>query len=562
MERPFSGPANREVFSITVGNSDQDSIYSLAASTGRATPGSTILAAGGPDGTVRLWDSRIAANTTKPISTFLGHTGNVRSILISEDGEWVLSASADSSIRLWSVTAGRFLHTFDMHSDSVWSLHSQHPSLQVFYSSDRIGTIVKTDLRGIGSDVDKEGVCTVIANEHSGVSKVVSAGPYIWAATCNSRIHRWLDFDTTDYAFNKVLYESPEGSKTDLDKTAEAKDEEKKDEDSSSAGETLKTHFIDLDGSPTLRFNKNLPEVLLSLGESAQANPPAGAPGSTHLAPMITNSSNNMDPLATTVTNSSAISPTDISPDTATIGTAESASVVYSILPGDDDEGEENELADVLESTVVEPVYINPVETLQGKIGLIKHQLLPNRRHVLTLDTDGVIKLWDLVQAVELTSYPKGLELEDVADNLRTFDVVSNWCQVTTRSGELFITLDENSCFDAEMYAEEILPTIGQEVLSKSSPLNPSIDELLPDQRINLGKWVLTNLLANVLSAEKIKDLELRKDLAKRRKEDGPNGIKRSLKALSNGNGKLFFIFHNFFNFSNFLTFLLIIIFF
>lgn len=476
---------NNPVFSINVGkddNNNKSSIYSLAAAGSSDSPGSTILAAGGPDATVRLWDSRTASANAKPIASFLGHTDNIRSLLISENGDWVLSGSADSSIKLWSVKAGRLLHTFDMHADSVWSLHSQCPSLQVFYSSDRTGTIVKTDLRGVGTDIDKEGVCTVIAKEHDGVSTVATAGPYLWAATCNSRIHRWMDFDTTPYAFNKTFYESAEGSEVSLNEKEKEKNDEKEKTDTANANgnkdeknqegekdeDQLKTHFLTIDGNACLRFNKNyVPNSVL---------------------------------------------PVD---DAATLATLETGSVIYSILSNDEEEPILN-----LEDVIIEPLYQNPVETLQGKIGLIKHQLLPNRRHVLTLDTAGVIRMWDLIQAVELKSFGTGLSMDDIADSFHTYDVVSNWCQVNTRSGELFITLDQNSCFDAEVYADELLPEIGLEMLQKSSTQNPKLGDLPADLRINLGKWVLKNLFSHLVATEVKKDSVVREELIKK-KESG-----------------------------------------
>lgn len=482
IESSTQNKQKNKLFSIHVGDNDKTSIYSLAAS--HNSPSSSIIAAGGPDATVRLWDSRSAASNAKPIASYLGHTDNIRSLIISENGKWVMSASADSSIKLWSVTAGRLLHTFDMHSDSVWSVSSQHPSLQVFYSSDRVGTILKTDLRGVGADIDKEGVCAVIANEHSGVSKVVSAGPYLWAATCNSRIHRWLDFDTTPYAFNKAFYQSPEASKTELEKP------DKESEESSKQDGVTKSHFLTIDGNACLRFDKDY--------ASKAALP---------------------------------------SEDTATIATMDSSSVIYSILPDDDDDDDAAILD--LEDTVVEPLYINPIETLQGKIGLIKHQLLPNRRHVLTLDTAGVIKLWDLIQAIELKSFGTGLSMDDVAESFKAYDVVSNWCQVTTRSGELFITLDQHSCFDAEVYADEILPTIGQDVLQKASSLNPTLDKLPADQRINLGKWVLANLFGHLVTVELEKDRLVRMQLVKKKESGQLNTKPLTANGSANANSQL-----------------------
>ncbi|VVT47129.1 uncharacterized protein SAPINGB_P001557 [Magnusiomyces paraingens] len=403
----------QQVFSLNVGNNDKGSVYSLAASQ------SSIIAAGGPDAIVRLWDARTASSSSsQPFASFSGHTDNIRSLLVSDYGDWVLSASSDSTIRLWSVTAGRVLHTFDMHQDSVWSLFSTHPSLQVFYSSDRSGVIAKTDVRNVASDIDEEAVCTIVANEHSGVSKVVQAGSYLWAATSNSCIHRWNDFDTTPYAFNSKFFQDPPKSSS----------------SSTSSSSSIITHFVSTDGAPTLRFNK-----------------------------------------------------LDTPPD-------------FSIS--------------------LEPVFINPAETLQGKIGLIKHQMLSDRRRVLTIDTAGEIVLWDLLRCMSIQSFGTGLDLDSVADHLNNAPPhngstsTSNWCQVTTRSGELFVALDENSCFDAEVYADELWPDFGGDAaLHQHSEINPTLAQLPSNHLFNLGLVVLRNLLAPLIDAEIAADQDYRQNL-------------------------------------------------
>ncbi|KAF0467090.1 WD40 repeat-like protein [Gigaspora margarita] len=73
-----------------------------------------------------------------------------------------------------------------------------------------------------------------------------------------------------------------------------------------------------------------------------------------------------------------------------------------------------------------------------GQHGLIKCTILNNRRHIITLDNSGEA---------------------------------------------LTVHLDERTCFDAEAYADEL-------------DLQESAD-IREDQRINLGKWVLRNLVAN-----------------------------------------------------------------
>ncbi|KAI1815045.1 WD repeat-containing protein [Poronia punctata] len=159
------------------------SVYALAA-------GRNILANGGPESIVRLWDPK----TGKGITKFVGHTDLIRSMLINEAGDTVMTASSDQTIKVWSVTAGRCMYTFTMHNDSVWSLFSDHPDLSVFYSGDRSGLIVKTDTRGT-EEMD-EGLSVAVAHEHTGIIKVAACSDHIWAATTSSSINRWTSVDT------------------------------------------------------------------------------------------------------------------------------------------------------------------------------------------------------------------------------------------------------------------------------------------------------------------------------------------------------------------------------
>ncbi|KAJ5802971.1 uncharacterized protein N7503_005421 [Penicillium pulvis] len=176
-----------EILSIDACDDDateKGSIYALGA-------GSSVLASGGPENVVRVWDPK----SGKLITKFVGHTDNVRDILINQAGDTIMTASSDQTIKIWSLTAGRCMNTLTMHNDSVWSLYSDQPDLSVFYSSDRSGLVAKTDTRR-SPDVE-QGVCVAALQEHEGVVKVAVCGDYIWTATPKSSINRWKDIDTT-----------------------------------------------------------------------------------------------------------------------------------------------------------------------------------------------------------------------------------------------------------------------------------------------------------------------------------------------------------------------------
>ncbi|MCJ1391819.1 hypothetical protein MMC18_004686 [Xylographa bjoerkii] len=397
-----------EKLQIAVGedeNSAKGSVYALSVR-------GSIMASGGPESIVRLWDPK----TGKRITKFVGHTDNVRDILINQDGDTIMTASSDQTIKVWSMAAGRCMHTLTMHNDSVWSLYSDHSQLSVFYSSDRSGMVAKTDVRG-NSDMD-EGLSIAVAQEHEGVDKVVVAGNYLWTATSSSSINRWRDVDTS------IEVQAPESPR------------------------------------------QNRVASLASI--SKLPSPPPSE------EPKKTSEENKKIPFAS-VLRISNTAPFTISkirdPETGLAYSGRKPSeAIIETDPG-----------------IVYPYYSLPEETIEGQNGLIKHLMLNDRKRVLTLDTAGEVMLWDLLKGVPVQSFGKR-HLEDVIPEVNTMESVANWCGVDTRTGRLAVILEENYCFDAEMYADEV--TLDEAITFRD------------DQRINLGKWVLRYLFGSLIDEE------------------------------------------------------------
>ncbi|KAF9357749.1 hypothetical protein BGX26_003145 [Mortierella sp. AD094] len=128
---------------------------------------------------------------------------------------------------------------------------------------------------------------------------------------------------------------------------------------------------------------------------------------------------------------------------------------------------------------LITPIFGEPENVIEGEHGLIKCVVLNNRRMVVTEDKCGEVALWDIIKCVQLETYT-GRKLEDVVNELNTIESVPTWCTVDTRIGALTVHMDEGRCFDAEVYVDEIEET-----------LDPERPE---DQRIVIGKWVLKNL--------------------------------------------------------------------
>ncbi len=82
------------------------------------SPDSDLLAAGGSDGSVTLWD--LASGN--PVRVFHAHSGAVWAVAFSPDSHHLASAGSDGAIRLWDPATGQPTHTLHGHTRAVWAV--------------------------------------------------------------------------------------------------------------------------------------------------------------------------------------------------------------------------------------------------------------------------------------------------------------------------------------------------------------------------------------------------------------------------------------------------------
>ena len=78
-------------------------------------PDGTWLAAGGVDGTVRIWD----VTSERPRAAFNGNAGPVMAMAVAPDGSWLAIAFSDGLVRIWDVAAEKEQAILSGHGDWV-----------------------------------------------------------------------------------------------------------------------------------------------------------------------------------------------------------------------------------------------------------------------------------------------------------------------------------------------------------------------------------------------------------------------------------------------------------
>ncbi|REK26403.1 MAG: WD40 repeat domain-containing protein [Planctomycetota bacterium] len=82
------------------------------------SPDSRWILSGSADKTIRVWD----ADSGAEVAVLRGHEGNVKSVCWSPDGRWIASSSGDITLRLWDAATGAELAVLRGHEERVNSV--------------------------------------------------------------------------------------------------------------------------------------------------------------------------------------------------------------------------------------------------------------------------------------------------------------------------------------------------------------------------------------------------------------------------------------------------------
>lgn len=450
-------------------------------------------------------------------------------------------------MKLWSLTSQRCLHTFTHHTDSVWSLFSDHPSLEVFYSGDRSGLVCRVDVEDCADIADGE--CLLLCNESAdqarpsaeGINKIVAMDDnLLWTATGTSTIKRWnipqrratrvhTPAPALDQDGDRLSPPNSPGFKKRLLLSAESPSEPST-RPSTGHGHSRRMSFAPSVHSITSEQWRDRDDMKLngisydSLIKLVSPNDPFASYSSTRtrdpeVATLYSAASvmsvprhNARSPQQTLFHSSSMSNPMQSSRTEETIMANNTARALF----------EERELAaDAL------PFCTEPDDVIQGDHGFVRSVILNDRTYALTVDTAGEVAVWDIIRGLCVGNYPAEVvaaashpgstaggsgerehspreALEAVRERIEGEAVVSTWCSADTKAGVLTIHLTER-CFAAEVYADEVGFANDRNFNdeSKCEPILLCVQALVADIiLVNIGKWVLRNLFIGFIKEE------------------------------------------------------------
>ncbi|KAB1264312.1 WD repeat-containing protein 48, partial [Camelus dromedarius] len=126
----------------------------------------------------------------------------------------------------------------------------------------------------------------------------------------------------------------------------------------------------------------------------------------------------------------------------------------------------------------ITPLCTQSDQVIKGGASIIQCHILNDKRHILTKDTNNNVAYWDVLKACKVEDLGK-VDFEDEIKKRFKMVYVPNWFSVDLKTGMLTITLDESDCFAAWVSAKDA---------GFSSPDGS-------DPKLNLGGLLLQALL-------------------------------------------------------------------
>lgn len=425
-----------------------------------------------------------------------------------------MTGSADASIKLWSILSPqRCIYTFTHHTESVWSLFSSHPALEVFYSGDRSGLVCRVDVEEC--ERVAQGECTVLCKDDGepslasseGVSKILAMDDnLVWTASGSSSIRRWripqsritralasCPLEEANNSAHYSAYGNLAQPLSSLDRTVERRARGQSvtpsitasliSEVSSEVG-TGENALNDIPYESLVKLsapNAHHGPFSISRGRESEVATLYSAASVKSIPRQMRSPTSGSFP-----SHSYSHSQGQISAGAYGLGSGHRDTLSPPALDGTAFTFPNARMAyedrDVAPDAT--PLVSEPDLLIEGEHGLVRVLILNDRIHALTVNTAGIVAVWDIIRCQCLGAFAREdvysantsaassiasggngqgstadrisprQALEIVRDRIEGEAVVNPWANADTRIGELTIHILDR-CFESEIFADE-----------------------------------------------------------------------------------------------------------
>ncbi|XP_062520328.1 WD repeat-containing protein 48-like [Corticium candelabrum] len=429
-----------------------------------------VLYTGGRDSIIRTWkvtDQIIAQNQNPYIKSLEHHTDWVNDIVLCRNGKTLISASSDTTVKVWDLEKSVCMSTLRTHKDYVKALgYASDKEMMVSAGFDRqlfiwdVNTLIA--LTSINNTVTTS---SLLGHKDSIYSVALNkAGTIVVSGSTEKALRVW---DPRTCGKQMKLRGHTDN---------------------------VKTILISPDGTECLSGGSDSTVRLWSLGQQRCV-----ATYKIHEEGVWTLATNEAFTCFYSSGRDRRVFRTDMKTDTSTFLFREKCPVLRLEL----DSGETDDCQSIWvastnsslsrwpikmsqsqlsslssDSPLTTPTQISPSCTIPGAPGIVRHHILNNKRHILTKDTSEHIALWDVILAKKVKDIGKTDFDQEVEKRLEKV-YVPNWFTADSRTGMLNIRLDSSESSQAWVISKDLGLTDDEE----------------DETRLNLGCLVLQALL-------------------------------------------------------------------